>query len=238
MGFKNGFKPSNSAGTEKRATRDYCAKGSCRYKGMEKGNCFGICRRSIWQLNPARSEKMTTRIYYRVSTDKQDFEMQRHAVLRLLASKGIEQEECVIYQDFGLSGTTSQRPDYQKLLTEVLEGDLIVVYEFSRLWRDMEEQSRATKMLLALGVQISSVADGDLRTFNDSLSIGIKGVINQYEAQRFKERSMAGIKAKKALVAQGLDVWNPRGPDKKKRSSEGYKKEQERRRVLKVGASQ
>lgn len=42
------------------------------------------------------------------------------------------------------------------------------------------------------------------------------------------------IVSKHARVAQGLEFWKGRGPDKKKRSSDGYVKEQARRRALKA----
>jgi DNA invertase Pin-like site-specific DNA recombinase len=162
------------------------------------------------------------RVYYRVSTDKQDFNMQHNAIINRLKNKEIEYNSCIIYQDLGISGTSTQRPEYQRLLSEVLENDTIIVYEFSRLWRDMEEQSRATKMLLALNVRLISVADGELNKLIDTLFADIKGSINQFEARRLKERTRAGIAAKKAKVAKGEDVWNVRGPDKKKRNNEGY----------------
>jgi DNA invertase Pin-like site-specific DNA recombinase len=173
------------------------------------------------------------RIYYRVSTDKQDFEMQVHAIETLLNSRGLDSDSCVIYKDFGISGTTTQRPEYQRLLADILEGDTILVYEFSRLWRDMEEQSKITKMFLALGVQVSSVVDGDLRTMNDTLTIDIKGVINQFEARRLKQRTIEGIRAKQAKVAKQEDVWKGRGKDKQKRSNEGYLKRWEKQRDVK-----
>jgi DNA invertase Pin-like site-specific DNA recombinase len=177
---------------------------------------------------------MTTHIYYRVSTEKQDFEMQFNAIKAFMQAKDLSYELSTIYKDFGISGTTAQRPDYQRLLAEVKEHDIIMVYEFSRLWRDLEEQSRATKMLMALGVRIISVADGELNSISDTLLADIKGSINQFEARRLKDRTNAGIAAKKARISQGLDVWKPRGRDKKKRNTDGYRKEQERRRALKA----
>jgi Site-specific recombinases, DNA invertase Pin homologs len=179
---------------------------------------------------------VTFRIYYRVSTEKQDFDMQDNAIRMLLKTKGIDYDSCVVYQDYGLSGTISTRPDYQKLLSEVTENDTIVVYEFSRLWRDLEEQSRATKMLLALGVSIVTVADGELNKISDTLLADIKGSINQFEARRLRERTKAGIAAKQAKVAQGLEKWKGRGTDKQKRKTDGYTREQARRRAMKAQA--
>jgi site-specific DNA recombinase len=82
---------------------------------------------------------MTYRVYYRVSTDKQDFEMQEEAIQKVCNGNNINYNSCILYQDYGLSGTTDQRPEYQRLLAEVEEYDLILVYEFSRLWRDIGE---------------------------------------------------------------------------------------------------
>lgn len=176
---------------------------------------------------------MTLRVYYRVSTEKQDFEMQYEALLNLCKSSGFNYNHCKVYQDFGLSGTTTNRPEYQRLLSEVEENDLILVYEFSRLWRDIGEQSRVTKMLKSLNVTVLSYRDGQIDNNSEMLLVNIKGCFNEYEAERLRKRTKDGIAAKKAKIAEGLDIWNGRGPDKKKRNTEGYKKEQERRRQLK-----
>lgn len=176
---------------------------------------------------------MKTRVYYRVSTDKQDFDMQDRGIKNYLNLLGVTYEECVIYQDFGVSGTIAARPEYQRLLTEVCDRDIIIAYEFSRLWRDMEEQSRATKTLIPRGITIKSPIDGIIDDLENSLSADIKGVINQHEARRVKRRSMEGIRALQDKVKKGEAIWKGRGPDKKKRNSDGYIKEQARRRALK-----
>jgi DNA invertase Pin-like site-specific DNA recombinase len=176
------------------------------------------------------------RIYYRVSTDKQDFDMQEAGIRSMLKSKNIDYDSCVVYSDFGISGTTTQRPDYQRLLSEVTENDIIVVYEVSRLWRDMQEQSRVTKMLDALNVNILSVGEGNLNlsTSGDSLTIDIKGVVNQFEARRLKERSRQGIIALQSKVATGEAIWNGRGKDKQKRKNDGYKRRWEKYRQERI----
>ncbi|AKB79112.1 DNA-invertase [Methanosarcina horonobensis HB-1 = JCM 15518] len=163
------------------------------------------------------------RIYYRVSTEKQDFDMQYKAIRDLCTSKGIDYMSCQVYQDFGISGTTADRPDYKRLLSEVQPFDTLIVYEVSRLWRDLEEQSRAMKALLKNNVNIISVADGEIKSLTDTLFADIKGSVNQFEARRLKERINAGIRAKKEKVAKGEDSWNGRGPDKEKRKTDGYK---------------
>jgi DNA invertase Pin-like site-specific DNA recombinase len=161
-------------------------------------------------------------IYYRVSTDKQDFNMQDTAIKNMLKSKCIDYNLCKVYQDLGISGTTTERPDYQKLLLEVENGDTIVVYELSRLWRDMADQTAAVKQLLKRNVSFLSVADGEVSKSTGTLFANIKGSINEFEAERLKIRINAGIKAKKERVASGQDTWKPRGADKQPRNKEGY----------------
>jgi DNA invertase Pin-like site-specific DNA recombinase len=130
----------------------------------------------------------------------------------------------MIYQDFDISGTVSDRPEYQKMLNELEEFDNIIVYEFSRLWRDLEEQSRTTKTFMKNYVTVVSVSDGDINPDGDTLVADIKGSVNQHEVRRLRKRTRDGIAAKKARVAAGLDEWKPRGKDKTKRSNEGYLK--------------
>ena len=177
---------------------------------------------------------MTYRVYRRVSTDKQDWDEQTHGIQTILDRKGISLESCIGYDEPAMSGTIMDRPVYKKMLSEVIEGDTIIVYEFSRLWRDMEEQSRATKMLCALGVRVESPVDGTIDDLENTLPADIKGVINQHEVRRLRRRTKEGIAAKKAKIAAGLDEWKGRGKDRQKRKTDGYKKEQERRRQLKI----
>jgi len=141
------------------------------------------------------------RIYYRVSTDKQDFNMQDTAIKNMLKSKCIDYNLCEIYKDFGISGTTTERPDYQRLLLEIEPKDTIVVYELSRLWRDMADQTAAVKQLLKKDISFLAVADGELTNTNgNKLIANIKGSINEFEAERLKIRINAGLKAKKEKV--------------------------------------
>jgi DNA invertase Pin-like site-specific DNA recombinase len=164
------------------------------------------------------------RIYYRVSTDKQDFAAQENGVETILRNNSIQKTDCVVYKDYALSGTTTERPEYQRLMSELQPRDIIVVFEISRLWRDTEEQGRAIKLFLKNDIHILA-SDGNFIDINDFLSIGIKGVINQYEAARTKLRAAEGIKAAQLRVAAGdRTAWRGRGPDKKPRKKEGYQR--------------
>jgi DNA invertase Pin-like site-specific DNA recombinase len=169
-------------------------------------------------------------IYYRVSTDKQDFGMQDTAIRNTLKSKCIDYDLCKVYKDFGISGTTTQRLGYQELLSNIRKDDTIVVYEISRLWRDMEEQTRATKLFRKSNISVLSAAEGENAT-HDKFMTRVRGLVNEFEADWLRERTLAGIKAKKERVAAGQDIWKPRGQDKQPRRKEGYLKRWQKQKV-------
>lgn len=162
-------------------------------------------------------------IYLRVSTEKQDEEMQRSAIKRFIEFQQIDQP-IVEFKDFGLSGTITERPGYQNLLTKVMSGNVthVYVYEYSRIWRDLEEQNRALKVFAALNVCLMSVTEGAVTTIEDKFKANVLGAANVYEVERIQRRIKDGIRDKKEKIAKGLDTWNGRGPDKKLRKRRRY----------------
>lgn len=86
---------------------------------------------------------MKVAIYSRTSTDRQQsgLEAQRRALEDYCKSKGIE--DYIIYEDSGVSGTKSSRPELDKMMAEVRAGNIrmVIVYSFSRF-------ARSTKFLI------------------------------------------------------------------------------------------
>ena len=154
-------------------------------------------------------------IYLRVSTEKQDEAMQLTAISRIIELH----KSYATYKDFGISGTTTERPGYQSLLADIIAGKItsVYVYELSRLWRDMEEQSRALKNFASLGIKLISVREGEIQSIEDEFKANILGSANVFEAKRTRQRIKDGIADKKKKVAEGTDVWKGRGKDKKMR---------------------
>ena len=152
---------------------------------------------------------MTVRVYRRVSTNLQDFEEQNRGIERYLQNNGIS--SYVNYEEPGITGTIAERPVYQKLL-----------YEYSRMWRDLEEQAKIIKRFMSIGVILISAVEGPVKTIDDVLKLNILGSVNQHEAERFRRRSMEGIKALQEKVSKGEAIWNGRGKDKTPRKTDGY----------------
>lgn len=156
-------------------------------------------------------------IYLRVSTDKQDEAMQLSTIKRCL--KPEEFDTAKIYKDFGITGTTTDRPNYQKLLIDISQGILtkIVAYELSRLWRDLEEQNRMIKVIKALNIELYSATEGYVSTIEDELKANILGSTNVYEVARLKRRIKDALDKKKKECEEGKDTWKRRGKDLKPR---------------------
>jgi DNA invertase Pin-like site-specific DNA recombinase len=87
--------------------------------------------------------------YARCSTDKQDIEAQRQALLGL----GVAGER--IYLDRGLTGTNRRRPGLDQALAAVRSGDTLVVPKLDRLARSVPDARDIGDSLVARGVKLS-----------------------------------------------------------------------------------
>ena len=84
--------------------------------------------------------------YCRVSTPKQSLERQEKNIKALYP-------EAIIYSDT-YSGKTDDRPNFQKLLKKVNEGDVIVFDEVSRMSRNASEGFQDYLRLLSKGIEL------------------------------------------------------------------------------------
>jgi DNA invertase Pin-like site-specific DNA recombinase len=87
--------------------------------------------------------------YARCSTDKQDVEAQRQALVGL----GVVGER--IYLDRGLTGTNRRRPGLDQALATVRSGDTLVVPKLDRLARSVPDARDIGDSLVGRGVKLS-----------------------------------------------------------------------------------
>ncbi len=144
-------------------------------------------------------------IYYRVSTDKQDLESQKHAVEEWLARLELSKQpkRTLIFQDEGLSGTDSTRPGYQALLSaaEAQKIDTIVVYRLDRFSRNATEAIRTLLALDEVGVGFISVTQPVLNLGHENpfrrTMLAAFAEIAEIERQTIVTRVKAGLVAAK-----------------------------------------
>lgn len=143
-------------------------------------------------------------IYTRVSTDGQreaSHDDQARNCERIAAREGWTIARR--YTDHGISGATSDRPEYQKMLAaaKAREFDVLLVDELSRFARDSMEQESAMRDLDFNDIRVVSVDGYDSTARGKKLHRGMKALINEeyieairHETHRSLEgRALAGL---------------------------------------------
>ena len=103
-----------------------------------------------------------------------------------------------IYSDAALSGATTLRPGYQKLLEDARNGvfDVVVAEALDRLSRDLSDIALLHKHLSFLGVQIVTLAEGEIT----DLHVGLKGTMNALYLKDLARKTHRGLEGR---VLQG-----------------------------------
>jgi site-specific DNA recombinase len=144
-------------------------------------------------------------VYMRVSTDRQDELSQ----IDKLTNAVKDFEDVRWYVDHGITGTKAtytNREQYMQMLEDARSGKIehIYCFDWSRMWRNMVEQTRAADELLDLGILITSMLEGTVRTKDDLFMMHIHGAVNEQEARRTRLKSNEGIQAKHKQTAEAM----------------------------------
>jgi len=155
------------------------------------------------KLSPYHLEKKAL-IYVRQSTviqTKENLESQRrqYALAYRAKEMGFRQVD-VIDDDLGRSGSgTTERPGFQRLVSEVCTGDVGAVFciEASRLARNGRDWHHLIDLC---GVVKALVIDPegiyDPCNSNDRLVLGLKGTMSEFELTLLRQRSLEAIRSK------------------------------------------
>jgi DNA invertase Pin-like site-specific DNA recombinase len=127
--------------------------------------------------------------YARVSTGDQNLEAQSDA----LTAAGAER----IFAD-KISGSVRSRPELDKLLDHLREGDVIVVAKYDRLARSLRDLLEIVETIEERGAGFRSLAeDIDTTTSAGRLIFHVFASIAQFERERISERTREGLEAAK-----------------------------------------
>lgn len=144
-------------------------------------------------------------IYYRVSTEKQDLDSQVQAVERWIDDlpQDRKPKKIQVFQDEGISGSTSKRPGYQALLecAHQKKIDTIVVYRLDRFSRNATEAIRVLLGLDEYDVGFISVTQPVLNLGHENpfrrTMLAAFAEIAEIERQTIVTRVKAGLEAAK-----------------------------------------
>ena len=131
--------------------------------------------------------------YQRVSTDRQNTEAQQRA----LEERGCDR----IFTDHAVSGATSSRPELDRMLDHLRDGDTLVVWKLDRLGRNTQHLMQVLKELSDRGVNFKSIQDGLEIKHNgtaqeklmSSLISSLLSHIAEFERDMISERTRAGL---------------------------------------------
>ena len=125
--------------------------------------------------------------YARVSTDDQNLDSQLDALkaagaLRIFSDK--------------ISGSLRKRPELDRLLDQLRDGDVIVVTKYDRLARSLRDLLDIVEVIKERGAGFRSLAeDIDTTTPAGRLVFHVFASIAQFERERISERTKEGLEA-------------------------------------------
>ncbi|MCK4625876.1 MAG: recombinase family protein [Phycisphaerae bacterium] len=169
--------------------------------------------------------------YLRVSTtDKQTTRSQKEAIRQWAKANHVSADHLRWYED-KMTGTTTDRPQLQRLLWGIDKGriDTVVVFKLDRLSRSMKDGIQILSDLASKQVRVVSVSENiDFGSSVGRLLASILLAVASFERETTVERIKAGMQAAKA---NGVHVGRPRND---KRLAEIRKMKDEGKTVIQI----
>ncbi len=145
--------------------------------------------------------------YARVSTKEQNLDRQ----LDQLTAAGVDK----IFSD-KISGAKESRPELDKLLDVLREGDAVIVCSYDRLARNSKQLFNLAERFESNGIALISLKEGtDTSTPQGRFFFAMCAAMAQFERELIKERQAEGIAAAKARGRKfGRPATDPEKIDK------------------------
>ena len=133
--------------------------------------------------------------YARVSTEQQNLDRQ----LDMLQKYGVD----FIYNE-KMTGTKRNRPELEKLLERLTEGDTVVVESLSRLGRSTKDLIWLMETFNSKGVNLVSLKESiDTTTSTGKLLFTLMSAIAQFERDVIADRTREGLSSARARGRKG-----------------------------------
>jgi DNA invertase Pin-like site-specific DNA recombinase len=130
--------------------------------------------------------------YARVSTNEQNLDLQRDALLR----GGCDPSN--IFTD-KITGTKEERKGLEQALSRLRAGDTFVVWRLDRLGRSLKHLIETVTELEQRSVAFRSITENiDTSTATGQLVFHIFGALAEFERNLIRERTTAGLEAARA----------------------------------------
>ncbi|MEW5594745.1 recombinase family protein [Peribacillus frigoritolerans] len=136
---------------------------------------------------------MNTVGYIRVNSEGQNIARQK---------KSLKEAGCTDFFIEKISGASMDRPELQRMLEELEEGDIVIIHEISRLSRSTKDLLTIVEMIQRKGVGLRSITDKWLDLSDDNpmseFLFTIFSALAQFERKMIKQRQKEGIEIAKS----------------------------------------
>ena len=148
---------------------------------------------------------VTTALYVRVSTERQadegySLDAQKERLQAHCVAQGWPVDPAHIYVDAGISGKSTDRPEFQRMLAAARAGDVgrIVAMKLDRLARNVRDFLALADELRGVGCELVMIKESfDTGTPQGKFALTMFAAMAELEAATIKERMLSG-KAQKA----------------------------------------
>jgi DNA invertase Pin-like site-specific DNA recombinase len=135
--------------------------------------------------------------YARVSTNEQNLDLQRDALLKA----GVSSRN--IYTD-KVTGVKSERPGLKQALSHLRGGDTFIVWRLDRLGRSLKHLIETVTRLKEQGISFKSLTENiDTSTATGNLVFQIFGALAEFERNLITERTVAGLESARMRGRKG-----------------------------------
>jgi DNA invertase Pin-like site-specific DNA recombinase len=133
--------------------------------------------------------------YARVSTQEQNLSLQLDA----LQSAGCD----TIYRE-KVTSAKKERPELQKLMSQIRAGDVVVIWKLDRLARSLKDLISLVNEMQGKGAELQSLNDHiDTTTPQGKFTFHLFAALAEFERDIIRERTKAGLAAARARGRKG-----------------------------------
>lgn len=103
-----------------------------------------------------------------------------------------------------ISGASKERPQLKKLLEQIREGDVVVIWKLDRLGRSLADLVQLVNEIQGKGAGLLSLQDSiDTTTPQGKLTFHLFAAIAEFERELIRERTKAGLDSARARGRRG-----------------------------------
>ena len=143
--------------------------------------------------NSQSSKRKRVALYIRVSTQEQAVEGHsieaQEARAREYAER-MDYEITNVYIDEGISGKSTKRPAFQRMMADARMGnfDFVIIWKLTRLGRNMLDILKTVEEFIKLGIELFSISENfDISTSSGKLMLQLLGSFGEFERNQISE---------------------------------------------------